>query len=94
MSSRGKHTEFSNLLTTRPIAESALESNDGLSTAPPERVTPWPEWDIAAESEPYEESYLPDSITKGDEGETGTEDAAEPDTRTGVDSAFLAFQER
>ncbi|GAA5827890.1 hypothetical protein JCM11251_007718 [Rhodosporidiobolus azoricus] len=58
------------------------------------RMEPFPEWDIGAEPEPYEESYLPDPSQPAGEKEEGTEDAAEPDTRTGVDTAFLTFQER
>ena len=75
------------------VPESALAENAGLSSAPTSKPTPWPEWDIVAESEPYEESYLPSTVTQG-EKEEGTEDAAEPDTKTGVDAAFLIFQER
>ncbi|GAA5861960.1 hypothetical protein JCM8547_001539 [Rhodosporidiobolus lusitaniae] len=58
------------------------------------RMEPFPEFDVQAEPEPYEESYLPDPAQPAAEKEEGTEDAAEPDTKTGVDRAFLAFQER
>jgi hypothetical protein len=71
-----------------------LAENGGLASAPPTKAATWPEWDIVAESEPYEESYLPDTVTGAGEREEGTEDAAEPDTKTGVDKAFLIFQER
>ncbi|KAI5475609.1 programmed cell death protein 2 [Pseudohyphozyma bogoriensis] len=58
-------------------------------------VQPFAEWDIACEPEPYEESYLDDPAkTTAADGEEGGEDAAEPDTATGVDRAFLIFQER
>ncbi|GAA5891598.1 hypothetical protein JCM8208_007334 [Rhodotorula glutinis] len=78
----------------RKRLEDALEPNSALSTKPSTPARPWPEFDIGAEPEPYEESYLPDPATPAPENEEGTEDAASADTKTGVDRAFLQFQER
>ncbi|GAA5911382.1 uncharacterized protein JCM6883_000076 [Sporobolomyces salmoneus] len=59
------------------------------------RVKSWPEWDIVAEPEPYEESYLPDpSAPNLEEAEGGGEDVDAPDSVSGVDKEFLIFQER
>ncbi|GAA6037721.1 hypothetical protein JCM8097_002307 [Rhodosporidiobolus ruineniae] len=87
------HTEETQKL--RGALEVNLDAETGLSSRPEKgALKPFPEFDVAAEPEPYEESYLPDPNTPAGEKEEGTEDAAEPDTKTGVDSAFLAFQER
>ncbi|KAJ8291956.1 hypothetical protein OF846_004739 [Rhodotorula toruloides] len=86
------HTEET--LKERARLEDALDAATALATAPPSSAKPWPEFDIAAEPEPYEESYLPSENAPAAEAEEGTEDAAATDTKTGVDSAFLHFQER
>ncbi|GAA6014555.1 hypothetical protein JCM10207_001643 [Rhodosporidiobolus poonsookiae] len=86
------HTEAT--LALRRELEGKLDAETGLRSKPEKRLPAFPEFDIAAEPEPYEESYLPDPSTPAGEKEEGTEDAAEPDTKTGVDSAFLIFQER
>mgnify|MGYP006899216216 FL=1 len=39
--------------------EDALDPTSALSGLPSTSARPWPEYDIAAEPEPYEESYLP-----------------------------------
>ncbi|BGP51410.1 hypothetical protein JCM10450v2_007352 [Rhodotorula kratochvilovae] len=78
----------------RKRLEDALDANSGLASKPSASVKPFPEFDIAAEPEPYEESYLPDPAVPAPEAEEGTEDAASSDTKTGVDRAFLQFQER
>ncbi|KAK4048399.1 hypothetical protein OIV83_004745 [Microbotryomycetes sp. JL201] len=64
----------------------------GLAAKPELARSPWKEWDIESEPEPYEESYLPTAVPAADSN--GAEDAVEPDTKTGVDSTFLRFQER
>lgn len=56
--------------------------------------TSFAEWDIACEPEPYQESFLADTDKTSTEDGNDGEDAAEPDTKTGVDRAFLLFQER
>ncbi|GJN93790.1 hypothetical protein Rhopal_006848-T1 [Rhodotorula paludigena] len=86
------HTEET--LKERKRLEDALDPTSALSSAPSTSSKPWPEFDVAAEPEPYEESYLPDPSAPAPENEEGTEDAAATDTKTGVDRAFLAFQER
>ncbi|KAK4052334.1 hypothetical protein OIO90_004415 [Microbotryomycetes sp. JL221] len=77
----------------RARLEEQLATCCGLHTRPEQSPEFWPEWDIICEPEPYEESYLPDDVPAVD-GKTDRGDAAEPDTETGVDSAFLRFQER
>jgi hypothetical protein len=54
------------------LIESALESNNGLAGADSTKTKsePWPEWDIQAEPEPYEESYLPGKLTRYSERES------------------------
>ncbi|BGP58028.1 hypothetical protein JCM8202v2_005685 [Rhodotorula sphaerocarpa] len=84
------HTEATQ--AERKRLENALDSTSALSRAPSTSARPWPEYDIAAEPEPYEESYLP--APAPEQAEPGNEDVDAPDTRTGVDSAFLIFQER
>ncbi|GAA5963445.1 hypothetical protein JCM21900_004646 [Sporobolomyces salmonicolor] len=86
------HTDEST--SRRRELEAKLDPTSALSGKPSTSTAPWPEWDIAAEPEPYEESYLPAEAAPAAEDEEGTEDAAEPDTTTGVDRAFLEFQER
>merc|ERR1719487_1191812 len=86
------HTEATQ--AERKRLENALDSTSALSRAPSTSARPWPEYDIAAEPEPYEESYLPDAAPAPEQAEPGNEDVDAPDTRTGVDSAFLIFQER
>ncbi|KPV72014.1 uncharacterized protein RHOBADRAFT_65678 [Rhodotorula graminis WP1] len=78
----------------RKRLEDALEPNSALSSKPSTPARPWPEFDIGAEPEPYEESYLPDPAAPALDNEEGTEDATSADTKTGVDRAFLQFQER
>ncbi|GAA5839051.1 hypothetical protein JCM9279_002577 [Rhodotorula babjevae] len=78
----------------RKRLEDALEPNSALASKPSTPARPWPEFDIGAEPEPYEESYLPDAAAPALDTEEGTEDAAATDTKTGVDRAFLQFQER
>ncbi|GAA5881280.1 hypothetical protein JCM1840_003843 [Sporobolomyces johnsonii] len=85
------HTDEST--ARRRELEAKLDPTSALSGKPSTSTAPWPEWDIAAEPEPYEESYLPEAAPAA-ENEEGTEDAGEPDTATGVDRAFLEFQER
>lgn len=46
-------------LTLLLIAENALDATTGLAFAPSSSAKAWAEFDIAAEPEPYEESYLP-----------------------------------
>ncbi|GAA5990371.1 hypothetical protein JCM10908_007340 [Rhodotorula pacifica] len=87
------HTEATQ--AERKRLEDALDPTSALSGPPSTSAKPWPEYDIAAEPEPYEESYLPETAPPAPEqAEAGSEDAEAPDTRTGVDSAFLIFQER
>ncbi|BGP27466.1 programmed cell death protein 2 [Rhodotorula toruloides] len=86
------HTEET--LRERARLEDALDAATALASAPSSPAKLWPEFDIAAEPEPYEESYLPLENAPAAEVEDGTEDAAATDTKTGVDSAFLHFQER
>ncbi|PRQ71050.1 Proteophosphoglycan ppg4 [Rhodotorula toruloides] len=86
------HTEET--LKERTRLEDALDAATALASAPSSSAKSWPEFDIAAEPEPYEESYLPSENAPAAEAEEGTEDAAATDTKTGVDSAFLHFQER
>ncbi|GAA5956870.1 hypothetical protein JCM8115_003847 [Rhodotorula mucilaginosa] len=87
------HTEQTQ--AERKRLEDALDPTSALSGPPSTSARPWPEYDIAAEPEPYEESYLPETAPPAPEqAEAGSEDAEAPDTRTGVDSAFLIFQER
>jgi hypothetical protein len=61
-------------------------------------VEPLKEWDIQAEPEPYEESYLPEDESQTTTGGDGTmiegDDADAKDTVSGVDKEFLIFQER
>ncbi|GAA5930610.1 uncharacterized protein JCM15063_002413 [Sporobolomyces koalae] len=85
------HTEET--LAKRRELEAALDVKSGLQGTPTTATKPWPEWDIAAEPEPYEESYLPDPAAPSPEQAEG-EDADAPDTISGVDKEFLAFQER
>ncbi|GAA5888397.1 hypothetical protein JCM6882_008605 [Rhodosporidiobolus microsporus] len=86
------HTEET--LKLRKELEEKLDPETQLAGKPEKKVEPFPEFDVGAEPEPYEESYLPDPSQPAGEKEEGTEDAAEPDTKTGVDTAFLTFQER
>ncbi|BGP19873.1 hypothetical protein JCM10213v2_008004 [Rhodosporidiobolus nylandii] len=86
------HTEETARL--RKECEEKLDKETQLASKPEKRLEPFPEFDVQAEPEPYEESYLPDPAAPAAEKEEGTEDAAEPDTKTGVDNAFLIFQER
>ncbi|GAA5862083.1 hypothetical protein JCM3774_006167 [Rhodotorula dairenensis] len=87
------HTEETQ--AERKRLEDSLDPTSALSGPPSTSARPWPEYDIAAEPEPYEESYLPETAPPAPEqAEAGSEDAEAPDTRTGVDSAFLIFQER
>lgn len=51
------------VLEYRLVLESALDSSSALSGTPSAPTKPWPEWDIAAEPEPYEESYLPGTLS-------------------------------
>ncbi|KAK4704293.1 hypothetical protein P7C70_g1916, partial [Phenoliferia sp. Uapishka_3] len=85
------------LLTSIDCIERALDSRSQLGGEKPTEAklpTPLPEWDIECELEPYEESFLTDaSRSLEDDGGQG-EDADEPDTTSGVDKAFLIFQER
>ncbi|GAA6018811.1 hypothetical protein JCM11491_006872 [Sporobolomyces phaffii] len=74
-----------------------LIRDDDASPTPTKTPQPWPEWNIQAEPEPYEESYLPDDRTSaaaGDDAAIEGEDADAPDTVSGVDKEFLVFQER
>ena len=51
------------VLTYVMIAEDTIKPNSALSgPASAVSVTAWPEWDVAAEPEPYEESYLPGEL--------------------------------
>ncbi|KAM0747495.1 hypothetical protein T439DRAFT_328733 [Meredithblackwellia eburnea MCA 4105] len=91
------HTEKT--ASQRKQLEDALTPSHGLGGERPEgskTFAPLPEWEIECDSEPYEESYLSDTrkpLTEEDDGNDQT-DAIEPDTATGVDKAFLVFQDR
>ncbi|GAA6055021.1 hypothetical protein JCM3770_006698 [Rhodotorula araucariae] len=78
----------------RKRLEDGLDVDSALASKSSPPAKPFPEFDIAAEPEPYEESYLPDPAAPAPEAEEGTEDAASSDTKVGVDRAFLQFQER
>ncbi|GAA6062743.1 hypothetical protein JCM10212_000383 [Sporobolomyces blumeae] len=86
------HTEEA--VALRKKLESELDAKTALEGSPVNPSAPWPEWDIAAEPEPYEESYLPDPSAPAPDQDEGGEDAEAGDTVSGVDKEFLAFQER
>ncbi|GAA5980943.1 hypothetical protein JCM11641_005493 [Rhodosporidiobolus odoratus] len=86
------HTEETR--KARKEVEDKLDAATGLDGRSEKVIKPFKEWDVVPEEEPWEESYLPDSTAQISELEEGTEDADEPDTKPGVDAAFLAFQER
>ncbi|KDE03276.1 hypothetical protein MVLG_06233 [Microbotryum lychnidis-dioicae p1A1 Lamole] len=71
--------------------EAALDPTTALAGSVDAAPCMWPEWDVICESEPYEDSYL-ESDRQPTEG--AAEDADLPDTQSGVDKAFLTFQER